>query len=213
MNSSLDHAEGERVDRAWLKEAVKAVRDLRASLSRAPIRTRLPERLQLSLRPPVTELERVLLSGLVCEAVLHHRAGVKPRITTAAQPGGRQVHVDLPSERLTAEDGFVTQALGIIEQRARERLFRLSDLAAALGVRESALSQKLARVTGKGFPAHVHDVRTERALSVLETTDHPVAEVARQCGYANARDLDRYFTARFGLSPSAFRRCLRTGAE
>jgi AraC-like DNA-binding protein len=62
---------------------------------------------------------------------------------------------------------------------------------------------------------HAHllaDVRLDMALGLLADDGNGVTGIAMELGYAHPGDLTRFFKARMGVSPAAFRR-LRFGTE
>jgi transcriptional regulator GlxA family with amidase domain len=52
----------------------------------------------------------------------------------------------------------------------------------------------------------VEQIRVEAARRALETTDLPVAAVARHCGFRTVSTLYRAFERRLGVAPAAYRR-------
>ncbi len=85
----------------------------------------------------------------------------------------------------------------------------LGDLA-----REAALSEyHFARMFRISFGAAPHawiaGRRIERARALLRNTALPLAEVAAQCGYANATHFSHRFREALGVAPNAFRRVMQ----
>lgn len=60
--------------------------------------------------------------------------------------------------------------------------------------------------TGLSPYAYLTDVRLSEAAHLLGTTELPVADVARRCGYEDPLYFSRLFKKKYELSPSAFRR-------
>jgi AraC-like DNA-binding protein len=79
-----------------------------------------------------------------------------------------------------------------------------AEVARAEGVSEATLRRHLAE-EGTGLAALLTDLRMNRALGLLQTTDLPVQEIAFQVGYASPSRFALRFRARFGLAPSAIR--------
>lgn len=52
---------------------------------------------------------------------------------------------------------------------------------------------------------HVETVRLEAACSLLETTEKPIGEIARECGFANPETMNRAFRRRLDTTPSDHR--------
>jgi transcriptional regulator GlxA family with amidase domain len=53
---------------------------------------------------------------------------------------------------------------------------------------------------------HVEAVRTEAACRLLETTNQPIEEIARRCGFANPETMNRTFRRRLDTTPGSHRR-------
>jgi Helix-turn-helix domain len=53
--------------------------------------------------------------------------------------------------------------------------------------------------------AVVRRIRLEIAARLTSTTDLPLSQVARRCGFASAESLRQAFVTAFGISPRAFR--------
>lgn len=62
-----------------------------------------------------------------------------------------------------------------------------------------------------GMTAHacLHMIRMQNAVKLLERTDYPVSEIARECGFADASLFYRSFCQTYGESPSAHRKRYR----
>lgn len=54
--------------------------------------------------------------------------------------------------------------------------------------------------------------RVERARELLESTQLPVDEIARQCGFGTGASLRQHIRTVLGISPSAYRRTFRTAS-
>ena len=102
-------------------------------------------------------------------------------------------------------DPILRQALKILDQRALEPLFRLSDLATAVGRSKWYLSSRLKRITGRNLCQHLHDRRVSEAMELLAGTALTVKEVAAAVGYGRHSDFDREFRRRAGMTPKDWR--------
>lgn len=88
--------------------------------------------------------------------------------------------------------------------------WRAADIAPRLGLAEATLRRHLA-AEGTGLTHLLTDLRMNRALGLLQTTDLPVQQVAFEVGYASPSRFALRFRARFGLSPRAIRHSDRNG--
>lgn len=85
-----------------------------------------------------------------------------------------------------------------------------SDLTtAALATRVGVSARQLTRLfdehVGEPPGAAVRRIRLEIAARLTVTTDLPLSQIARRCGFSSAESLRQAFVARFGVSPRAFR--------
>lgn len=95
------------------------------------------------------------------------------------------------------------------ERWARRHLaarFSLEAAARAAGVSERTLSRRLQRVLGKSPLSYVQDLRVERAVHLLQTTDGSVDEIATQVGYAEGVTLRTLLRRRTGRGVRELRR-------
>lgn len=94
-----------------------------------------------------------------------------------------------PSPAVYAIPEHLAQSDPIVEgfeRWARETLstpFSLGDAARAVGTSERTLSRRLQRVVGKTPVSYVQDLRVERAVHLLRTSDATIDEIATAVGY------------------------------
>lgn len=84
-------------------------------------------------------------------------------------------------------------------------------LAAAFGMSRSNFSHRFRAVTGLTPASYLRELRLGRARDLLLGGDEPVKAVARRSGFADSTHLTKAFHARFGFTPSAMRRQMRSG--
>ena len=86
------------------------------------------------------------------------------------------------------------------------------DLASALHLSVSRVSQILRRSYGESFPEHRRKLRVQCAAQILTHSRLPVTEAARLSGFRSANYLHRVFLSVFGCTPQEYRRA-RSGSE
>ena len=99
------------------------------------------------------------------------------------------------------------------EQWARQRLadgFSLSGAANATGTSERTLARRLKNVLGKTPLSYFQDLRVERAIHLLQTSNDSVDLIAARVGYANGATLRTLLRRRIGRSVSELRAGLTT---
>jgi transcriptional regulator GlxA family with amidase domain len=109
---------------------------------------------------------------------------------------GRYLMVDeRPSQSLYAIPDHLAHSDPIVERFerwARRRLadrFSLGTAARAAGASQRTLARRLARVLGKSPLAYVQDLRVERAIHLLRTSDATIDDIAEQVGYSDGVSL------------------------
>jgi AraC family transcriptional regulator len=86
----------------------------------------------------------------------------------------------------------------------------LSELAALVGVHPVTLAHGFRKAYGCSVGAYLRWLRVARAASELAEADAPLAEIALAAGFADQSHFSNVFRRETGLSPSAFRRTVRT---
>jgi len=81
----------------------------------------------------------------------------------------------------------------------------LAQLASLAGMSERNLTRVFKRATGISIHDYREQLRLERARGLMRNPTLTLDAVAAACGFANARQLRRVWSARFGESPSAGR--------
>ncbi len=67
------------------------------------------------------------------------------------------------------------------------------------------ISRLIAKQTGTPLHKYLLNIRVQHALNLLETTDLPIVEIARQVGFRSTSYFCQYFKQCTGYSPSKFR--------
>lgn len=87
---------------------------------------------------------------------------------------------------------------------APDKAWLSKNLAQSFAMSEATFRRRLAD-HGQSFNEILIDVRMTTALTLLQVTDRPVAEIAWQVGYESASRFSVRFKRRFGFSPMAVR--------
>jgi AraC-like DNA-binding protein len=99
-------------------------------------------------------------------------------------------------------------AIDQAEQYLREHLgarISVAELAGLARLSPSHFAALFRRATGTGVLQYQTRLRMSRARELLDTTDQPIAEIARALGYADPFYFSRQFRSVHGVSPSDYR--------
>lgn len=87
---------------------------------------------------------------------------------------------------------------------------RLAALSRRAGFSERHLTRVFKREVGVTPARYVEAVRIEAARSLLESSEAPLATIARESGLSSAETMRRAFAREIGVTPEAYRRSFRT---
>src|SRR5690606_29042432 len=99
---------------------------------------------------------------------------------------------------------IMTQARSVINERFGQPL-GLDDIADAINISPYYLSRVFSQEAGFTLSSYLHDVRMEKAASLLRNPRMAVSEVASSEGFRDAHYFARVFKSHYGSAPSTYR--------
>lgn len=112
------------------------------------------------------------------------------------------------ADTVPIEDPVTAEALRYIRDHVGDGI-AVKDVLSRVGRSRTSLEQRFRRYLGVSVSSEIWRRRMDRVLSLLQQTDLPLGEIARQAGFATDSHLCRAFRARFGQTPVAFRRACK----
>lgn len=165
----------------------------------APSLGGLADRVFFPLTPGLRALTTWLQDAPIVDAVLANAWSSLALATLAAHP------VNQAAQIRARPDARAERAWHAIEHRYAEPL-TVDALAAEAGVSARRLATLFRATYGTTLHAHLAQVRLRHALTLLETTALPIAEIAARTGYYDQSALTRHLKAAHGVTPAAVRR-------
>ncbi|MEO0868169.1 MAG: AraC family transcriptional regulator [Cyanobacteria bacterium J06642_11] len=83
--------------------------------------------------------------------------------------------------------------------------WRSNEVAEHFSISEATMRRWLAK-SGQGFSKILQNTRLEHGLSLLQSTDIAIAEIALDCGFKSPSHFSDSFKKRFGIKPSQIRK-------
>lgn len=122
---------------------------------------------------------------------------------------GLLLHLSENSGRVSAGDEgpygeLVSRVLRIVDE-GKGRIRQVGQLAAEVGVTKGHLRARFKRETGASLKEKMDTVCVERARFLLAYSDRSVSELATELGFPDLFAFSRFFKARQGVSPRAYR--------
>lgn len=82
----------------------------------------------------------------------------------------------------------------------------LDDVAAAVGLSRFRVAHLIKEVTGKTIVQHIRQLRIQRAVQLLETSDMDYADIAYELGFSDQSYFIKQFRERTGTTPAKYRK-------
>ena len=83
--------------------------------------------------------------------------------------------------------------------------WRSNEVAEHFAISEATMRRWLAK-SGQGFSKILQNTRLEHGLSLLQSTDVPISDIALNCGFKTPSNFSDSFRKRFGIKPSEIRK-------
>lgn len=135
------------------------------------------------------------------------RAATQGPTSASAVHRGVEMLLTLAEQRLVfpsrVQLSWTDRVTNLIAQRPHAD-WSVDTLASHFLLSGSTLRQRL-QDEDSNVTACLRDVRLELGLSLLQSTDIPVGQIAQRCGYESHSRFTAAFRTRFGLSPSSVR--------
>jgi two-component system response regulator YesN len=103
----------------------------------------------------------------------------------------------------------VARALDYIRRDFAKPL-TLADAAREVGLSPYRIAHLIKNHTGKTFIQILHEIRIQRARTLLEETDQPCTEIAYEVGFGDQSYFIKHFRRLTGITPARYRRGRRT---
>lgn len=103
------------------------------------------------------------------------------------------------------EDGTVAQIVKYCSTHYKEPI-TIQSVAKELYLSQSHISHTFHNKMNITFPNYVNSLRLDDAVHLLELSGHTIEQIAELSGFPTVRTFNRVFRAKFGLSPSQYRK-------
>lgn len=99
---------------------------------------------------------------------------------------------------------IVQEAILYVEQNYASDL-SIDELASHLGISEYYFSRIFNRMIGQTFRTYLNNLRLEKALKMLASSNLSITEIAYECGFGSLRTFNRIFKDSKHLAPTKYR--------
>lgn len=164
-------------------------------------------------QPPLSSI------SLGADRIGYEAASLLDRMMAGERPPKDGVIVDpeqvvarQSTDILTIADPDIALAIRMIREHACRDL-QVSQVAQAAGLSRRALEQRFHRALGRTPKEVILRVQMDRARQLLQQTDIPIEQVARNSGFRSFKYFPRAFRRENGMTPRAYRRAHTTPAS
>jgi AraC family transcriptional regulator len=156
---------------------------------------------------------RELLLSMAAEAEAHGAAARMYVESAAVVLSQRLLSQNGRSVTRAPKPGLSPGVLRRAKEFLRDEMPRnpgVTELSATVGMNVDHFSRMFKRSTGLAPHRYLDNIRLERAKQLLAEGRKAMIDIAFEIGYANPSQFSAFFRKRTGLSPTAFRRSVRT---
>lgn len=104
------------------------------------------------------------------------------------------------------DDIFLQKLMKVVHPRINDAELSVADLCDAVHLSNTHVNRKLKALTGKTPSQFIREIRLQKALELLQTTDDTISEIAYQVGFNDPNYFSRSFSEEFGVSPKETRK-------
>lgn len=143
--------------------------------------------------------------------------------TAAMRIGTAQLLLDLSEQGAPSRECdsaiFTRQQVAVAKEARRilaEDLSRrrsIESVALELGVKPTSLKSCFKGVYGECISDHLAELRMRRSEDLLRNGSEPIAQIAREVGFANAGKFSAFFKERRGVAPLRYRKASRAEGQ
>lgn len=120
-------------------------------------------------------------------------------------PEHERTHLDVVRNEVGGpSSALFSEAIRYLQENLAEPL-TIHDVAEHLGLSISGVSRLFTRATADGFGVTLNHLRVGEAARRLAESDHRIADIALQAGFANLSTFNRVFRQHVGVTPSEYR--------
>ncbi|WP_037599763.1 GlxA family transcriptional regulator [Streptacidiphilus rugosus] len=135
-------------------------------------------------------------------------AVARAMVTAPFRAGGQAQFIAAPIPAIRAGDAIARVREEVLA--TLERPWTVADMAKIVSLTERTFARRFHDSTGTSPARWLLHQRLYSARRLLETSDTPIEEVSRRCGFGTGTSLRQHFQQQFGTSPRQYRRVFRT---
>lgn len=110
-------------------------------------------------------------------------------------------------------DSSLTQQLTLYILQNYTKPITLEQIAQALGYNKFHISREISSLFGCNLRMLINSYRIGMAQNLLISTDLPVSQIAKECGFKNQSAFNRIFLSQTGITPGCYRRQVEQAPE
>ncbi len=119
-----------------------------------------------------------------------------------------RLNAGMYERRVSTEEKIISDAKGYIEKNYSNAELSVDTLCDFLHISQSYFSTLFKKVTGQPYIRYLTEVRMNKALELLQTTEEKTYLIANSVGYEEPNYFSHVFKKQFGMSPTQYRQSL-----
>jgi len=107
--------------------------------------------------------------------------------------------------KLSKDNKYINRAIQFMQEHYGAEI-SINDICSLIYLSPCHFKRVFKEHTGQTPYQYLMKIRLEKAKEILKTTDSPIEEVAKQCGFVNSGHFSTVFKRKMGVSPSEYRK-------
>ena len=119
---------------------------------------------------------------------------------------GRKIRTHIQTKRVNSTKMLIEKAIMFINENYHEKELSIEKICSYLNVSSAYFSTIFKKDTQKTFVQYLTDLRMEKAIELLKTTEDKTYIIAEKVGYPDPNYFSYVFKKQYGIAPSKYRR-------
>ncbi len=116
------------------------------------------------------------------------------------------ISLKLNESRNKKHDQLISKVISIIETEYPDSNLYLSSISNSVKMSPTYLGRLFKKHTMQSVSEYIHDVRIQKAVHLLTTTDKPISNISSSVGFVRSNYFYTVFKKKYGVTPNEFRK-------
>ncbi|MCB0689496.1 MAG: helix-turn-helix transcriptional regulator [Saprospiraceae bacterium] len=106
---------------------------------------------------------------------------------------------------MSTSSNFISKITRHIRKNVHKPDYQISDLCGEVKLSRSQVYRKIKEISGRTFTDLLYQARMDKSLTLLQSNQHNISEIASKVGFRDTSYFIRSFRKKYGVTPGQFR--------